>query len=301
MKLTTATALSLFLLCAPASFAQDEPGPPPTHPTPPMPPQPPMPPAPPTPPVPPMPPGPPGTPGPEMDAERRKELRRRISALRMARLTQVLDLDEATAAKLFPAINHQDERSAQIAEEHGKQMRKLDELCHKSGVKDDEVSPVIDALFATRKQMRDLEDELHAKVRSILTPSQMAKFILFHEHFGDEVREMLHGEDGHGGGDAHRQHEEMARAHAAFAHAAKQRANALHEQAKAMRQHADAALKNGMANEADVAKMRAQADQMDAEASRIEAEVQRQHAEGPQPQPQPVPQPAPAPQPPRMR
>jgi hypothetical protein len=279
MKLGTA-ALTLFLLAATPSLARaqedDRPRPPAPPGAPGM-------------PGPHMGPhmGPPGTPGPDGDPERRKELRRRISALRMARLTQELDLDEATAAKLFPAINHQDERSAQIAEEHTKQMHKLDELCHKPDTKDADVAPVIDALFATRKQMRDVEDELHAKVRGILTPSQMAKFILFHEHFGDEVREMLHGDEMHG--ESPRQHEEMAKARAAFAIAAKQKLGALRAQAKMMREKAAIAEKEGAASPAELEKIRAEADQMDAEAARIELELHRAHGE---------PSPAPAPQPP---
>jgi hypothetical protein len=204
----------------------------------------------------------------------------------MARLTQELDLDEATAAKLFPAINHQDERSVQIAEEHAKQMRKLDELCHKSDTKDADFTPVLDALFAARKQMHELEDELHGKVRAILTPAQMAKFVLFHEHFGDEVREMLHGEEAHG--DSRRQQEEMAKAHAAFAVAAKQKVIALRAQAKAIREKTEALSKEGGATQADIERLRAEADQMDAEAARIEVELHRAHRESaPAPEPQP--------------
>src|SRR5579872_6730004 len=64
------------------------------------------------------------------DPEKRKELHRRIMALRMARLTQELDLDEATAAKLFPLVNRHDEKVSALAEERIQTVHKLDEALH---------------------------------------------------------------------------------------------------------------------------------------------------------------------------
>ncbi|MBI3723819.1 hypothetical protein HY251_07700, partial [bacterium] len=112
--LSTLFVVSLLFLGARAS-AKD--GPPPPPPQPKHAPEPPQPP--PGPPSPHTGPQPPSAPRPEADPERRKELRRRIQAMRMARLTQILDLDDATAAKLFPALNRHDEQVAALAEERG--------------------------------------------------------------------------------------------------------------------------------------------------------------------------------------
>src|SRR5438874_12384531 len=77
---------------------------------------------PPRPPRPPQPPEPPQPPRPPEDSREHRELRKHIQALRMARLTQELDLDEAGAAKLFPLLNRHDEKVTGFAEQRGQAM-----------------------------------------------------------------------------------------------------------------------------------------------------------------------------------
>jgi hypothetical protein len=129
----------------------------------------------------------------DADAEKRRQLRRRIQALRMARLTQELDLDDATAAKLFPLINKIDDRGAELAESRGKVLRKLDELSRKKDADSKEIDAALDEVTEISKKAHALDEELHAKARAILTPAQMAKFILFHEHFQDEMHGVIKG------------------------------------------------------------------------------------------------------------
>jgi tetratricopeptide (TPR) repeat protein len=148
----------------------------------------------PKPPTPPEPPHPP-RPGEPDSPERRAELRKRIAALRMARLTQELDLDEATCAKLFPVINRHDEKVSGLAEERGKTLQGMAEALHSGGA--DKIPAALDRLADLEHQIHEADEATHKKVREVLTPEQAAKFFLFHEHFHEEVRAML--EEAHRG------------------------------------------------------------------------------------------------------
>lgn len=124
------------------------------------------------------------------DAERRQELRRRVQALRMARLTQVLNLDEATAAKLFPLMNRHDTQSAALAEERAQLLKKLDLALRAE--KEAELGPLLDRLAQVERELHASAETTHQKAREILTPAQMAQFVLFHERFHEEVRDVMH-------------------------------------------------------------------------------------------------------------
>lgn len=144
--------------------------------------------------------GPPQPPEPP-SPERRRELRRRIQALRMARLTQVLELDDATAAKLFPLLNKDDEKLGSLADEREETLRQLSALVH-PGAKDPEatvLNPLLDKLLDLERQMHETGGASHKKVREVLTPQQFARFVLFSERFHEEVRELLGGPGGPGG------------------------------------------------------------------------------------------------------
>jgi hypothetical protein len=208
--------------------------------------------------------------------ERRRELRRRIQALRMARLTQVLDLDDTTAAKLFPAINRLDEKGAQIAEERGKLLRKLEGIARKGG-DDPELASTLDAFFAAQKTQRDMEEETHKKLREILTPKQVAQFLLFHERFGDEVREMLHGsaprDGGAGRGDDDRRRAEMKAAHESMRVQAKKQLEQLHQRAMKLKEEAGRLRESG--HDAEAREVERELEAVVDKAHRIEAEVQK--------------------------
>lgn len=150
-------------------------------------------PQPPTPPVPPIPPHPPH--GEPDSPERRAELRKRIAALRMARLTQELDLDEAGCAKLFPVINRHDEKVSGLSEERMKTLQGMAEALHGGGA--DKLPALLDKLADFEHQIHEADETTHKKLREVLTPEQAAKLFLFHEHFHDEVRAML--EEAHRG------------------------------------------------------------------------------------------------------
>jgi len=127
--------------------------------------------------------------------DKRAELHKRIQALRMARLTQELDLDEAGCAKLFPVINRHDEKVNALAEERGKTLHGMAEALQSKAT--DGLPALLDKLQDLEHQIHEADEATHKKVREVLTPEQAAKFFLFHEHFQEEVRALI--EDAHRG------------------------------------------------------------------------------------------------------
>jgi Spy/CpxP family protein refolding chaperone len=123
------------------------------------------------------------------DPEKRKELHRRIMALRMARLTQELDLDEGTAAKLFPLVNRHDEKVSGLLEDRAKALKELAGAVHDD--KNDAFGPLLDKIADCEKAIHEADETVHKKVRDVLTPRQMAQFLIFHEKFQEEVRGLL--------------------------------------------------------------------------------------------------------------
>jgi tetratricopeptide (TPR) repeat protein len=172
-----ATAFTAIVLLGAATAHAQEPPPPPPPPKKPMPPERPEKPLPPD--------GPDG---------HQKELRKRIQAMRLARLTQELDLDETATAKLFPLLNRHDEKANALMEDRGKTIKQLAILLHDG--KTEGFDALLDKIAEDEKTLHELDDATHKKVREILSPAQMAKFVLFHEKFHDEVRALL--EDAHG-------------------------------------------------------------------------------------------------------
>jgi tetratricopeptide (TPR) repeat protein len=111
--------------------------------------------------------------------------------MRMARLTQELDLDEAGAAKLFPLVNRHDEKVSALADERIETIHKLDAALHAEKEDTAALTALLDKLNAGEHAIHEADEALHTKVRDFLTPAQVARFVIFHEHFHEEVRALL--------------------------------------------------------------------------------------------------------------
>jgi tetratricopeptide (TPR) repeat protein len=115
----------------------------------------------------------------------------------MARLTQELDLDEETAAKIFPLMNRHEERVTALGDERARTLHELAQAVHEG--RKDGLPALLDKLLDLEHQIHDADEATHKRVREVLTPEQAVKFFLFHEHFQEEVLGLLqdaHSKDG---------------------------------------------------------------------------------------------------------
>lgn len=108
---------------------------------------------------------------------KRDKIRQRIRAMRAWRLTEALDLDETTAAKLFPILNRFDEKMEPVARQGAKLRRQMRKAV-KKGAKAADVDKGIDALVAVKKKMNALQEKRFAALRKVVTPVQAAKMLV---------------------------------------------------------------------------------------------------------------------------
>ncbi len=140
--------------------------------------------------------GPPPPPpeGEEPAPEERERFMERVRMMRMYALTEALELDEATAAKLFPYLREGDNR----LEEFHKQKRDF-----RRQLRDMVKADTYDKAMATKllRGITELEVAIateHSKQVKGLAPmlsiEQQVKFVMTRQRFEQQVREMIRDE-----------------------------------------------------------------------------------------------------------
>jgi hypothetical protein len=115
-------------------------------------------------------------PAPDKAAQRREKIKERIRALRAYTLTAELQLDEQTAAKLFPVLAKFDNEFDKLLQDRLDIQRRLESA---GTVKDTKVvDKLIDEAVANQRALWDTEDKRLAQLRKILTPTQTARVLI---------------------------------------------------------------------------------------------------------------------------
>ncbi len=121
--------------------------------------------------------------------EQMERVRKRIETLRIWKLTKVLDLDEKSAARLFPLLNRYDKRRAEIERSLRDGMRDLREALREG--REGRLQDILNELEQNHKALQGLKDEERAELRKILTIQQQAKFVIFLQEFNQEIRRII--------------------------------------------------------------------------------------------------------------
>ncbi len=119
----------------------------------------------------------------------KEELRKRIEILRMWELTNVLNLDEGTASRLFPVLHKYGKKRAEIHEGAGKDKKELKEALQEESY--GQIKGILKRLERKLKKLQELNEEEKVELRDILTIEQQAKFILFHHDFAGRVKKIV--------------------------------------------------------------------------------------------------------------
>ena len=123
------------------------------------------------------------------NAARREAIKKKIRALRAYTLTEELQLDDKTTARLFPVLARWDDVTEKLVQQRVDLMRRL----HASGeLKDPKaVDRLIDEAIANQKAFWDLEDRRVAELRKVLTPAQTARMLLVLPAFERRIQNQL--------------------------------------------------------------------------------------------------------------
>lgn len=122
-------------------------------------------------------PGPPPGPPPG-NPQMRKQVGERIRVMRIARLTEALQLDEATAQRFFPLLNKYDMKLQPIHQMQADLTRKLAQETQQPRPNEQKINAAIEELLKLRQEAQAIELERIREVRKVLTPVQQARLVL---------------------------------------------------------------------------------------------------------------------------
>jgi len=115
-------------------------------------------------------------PGPAPAQKRREKIKERIRALLAYTLTEELDLDEATAGKLFPVLSKYDDVFDKLLQQRADLERQLKAV---DAMKDPRaIDKLVDEAVANQRAFWDTEAARLAELRKILTPTQTARLLV---------------------------------------------------------------------------------------------------------------------------
>ncbi|HLE42036.1 MAG TPA: hypothetical protein VI956_11060 [Nitrospirota bacterium] len=132
--------------------------------------------------------------------ERREEIRKKIEAIRIWRLTDELKLDEKTAARFFPVLSSLTQRRHELLRENMETEREL-RLYLEAGRPDEKkIKTALDKMEKIHHEMTRLTEKEIDATKEYLTVEQQARYYLFQQDFQREMREMISGARGGGQG-----------------------------------------------------------------------------------------------------
>ena len=113
---------------------------------------------------------------PPTNQQKVERVKQRILALRAARLTSELNLDEKQAAKLFPVLSKYDDTFAKLLKEAVELRKQAQAAAEKND--DAALNDIIDKLVANQRQRWDTQEARFKDVRKVLTPEQAARLLV---------------------------------------------------------------------------------------------------------------------------
>jgi Spy/CpxP family protein refolding chaperone len=132
--------------------------------------------------------------------QKRDEVRKKMEAVRMWRLTEALKLDEKTSAKLAALLSSMDQKRGALMRESGQILRDL-RLSLKAGNPDEKkIKADLTKIEKNQHEMMDLKKKELNGIKDILTIEQQARYLIFQHEFQREMRGMIAGARGQGHG-----------------------------------------------------------------------------------------------------
>jgi Spy/CpxP family protein refolding chaperone len=132
--------------------------------------------------------------------ERREEVRKKIEAVRIWRLTEELKLDTTSSAKLSSLLSTLDQRRRDAVREQMEAMRDLRFLLKTAKPDEAKIKPLLEKLEKSHHEIQAVREQEMKVIKNILTIEQQARFLLFQQDFQREMREMISGARGKGPG-----------------------------------------------------------------------------------------------------
>lgn len=129
-----------------------------------------------------------------------EDVRKKMEAVRMWRLTERLKLDEKTSARLAALLSSIDQKRGALMRENRQIVRDLGDLLKAEKPDEKKMKSAIDKYRKNQEEAADLKKKEAGGLRDILTVQQQAHYLVFQQEFQREMRGMIAGARGKGHG-----------------------------------------------------------------------------------------------------
>ncbi len=113
-----------------------------------------------------------------------------IEKIRIWRLKQELDLSTEQTAMLFPKLHELRKIEKTYSEQKRRILAELKDLLDRRA-SDEDLAPVLSRYEAMNRKKMEVQIEITAEIKRILTPVQHARYLIFEDEFNREIREMI--------------------------------------------------------------------------------------------------------------
>ena len=141
----------------------------------------------------------------QQQQNRRERIKKRIRALRAYTLTEELQLDEATAGKLFPVLARYDDEFDRLLQERAELAKRLAQVSRGGDARASDKA--IEDAVANQRAFWSLEEKRLAELRKILSSQQVARLLVvlppLERKIENQLRNAIQGK-GPGAGPARR-------------------------------------------------------------------------------------------------
>lgn len=132
--------------------------------------------------------------------EKREEVRKKVEAIRIYRLTEALKLDEKTSAQLASLLGTIDLQRRELMNQNMDAMKDLRSSLKSSHPSESKLKPLLERLEKNHREMTELKEKELKGLKDILTVEQRARYVVFQREFQREMRGMIAGARGNGQG-----------------------------------------------------------------------------------------------------
>lgn len=127
----------------------------------------------------------------EISAERREQVEQEIESLRKWMITQHLDLDEKTAALVYPIISDFGRRQGGVERRLRHDMMLLRKALDSKAP--GELRPITGSIEESQEELHRLKSQQRAALKKVLTVEQQAEYLFFELDLEQELRRLGDG------------------------------------------------------------------------------------------------------------
>ncbi|MBZ0271347.1 periplasmic heavy metal sensor, partial [bacterium] len=116
---------------------------------------------------------------------------RQVETVRIWKLTEMLDLDQERIAAMMPILNEYTQELREQGRERDEGLRELSRLAKSDSTDEKQIRAAVDKVLKSERGILDLRHKHYRKMEDVLSPDQLAKYMIFDARFHDEIHQML--------------------------------------------------------------------------------------------------------------